>query len=258
LPKVLINGNNIKYITGEEVKNDRATILMVHGAGQSIATWVYQHDFFRLNKGLNLIILDLPGHGKSNGEGCRAIHEYSSFLKRFSDVLNLSKLILVGHSMGGGIAQMFTLEFPQLVKACTLVGTGVRLRVAKETLDYAKNNFEAFCKIAPSRSFAESSSEELRIKYYDGLLNTSKDVIYNDLVACDEFDITEEVSRIEVPTLIVSADQDILTPVKYGELLRERIKGSKLHVIKNSGHFMMQEKPEEFNEALTEFLGTLT
>jgi len=78
------------------------------------------------------------------------------------------------------------------------------------------------------------------------------------LLACEDFDITEGISSIEVPTLIISADEDILTPVKYGEYLHGKIKGSRFYVIRGAGHFMMQEKPEEFNRILMDFLGSLS
>jgi len=66
-----------------------------------------------------------------------------------------------------------------------------------------------------------------------------------------------EVEKIKVPTLIISATEDILTPVRYGEYLHNRIEGSKFHVIKDVGHFMMQEKADEFNRVLLEFLISL-
>jgi pimeloyl-ACP methyl ester carboxylesterase len=76
-------------------------------------------------------------------------------------------------------------------------------------------------------------------------------------MACDEFDIMNELGEIKVPTLIISGEEDILTPVKYGEYLSQKISNSKLHVINGAGHFMMQEKPDEFNRVLLEFLNSL-
>jgi pimeloyl-ACP methyl ester carboxylesterase len=257
MPNVLVRGFNINYIAGENFENSRTTVLMIHGAGQNSATWEYQVDILKNHPKFNLIIPDLPGHGKSTGDGSRSIREYSDFIRDFTDTLGLGKLILVGHSMGGGITQVFTLDHPERVLGCVLVGTGARLRVAKETLWSVRNDFETFCQIAPIRSFAESSSKELKRKFQEGLLKTPQSVSYHDLLACDEFDIMNEVERIKVPTLIISATEDILTPVKYGEYLNRKIQGSEFYVINDAGHFMMQEKPDEFNRVLLEFLGLL-
>lgn len=254
MPTASVKGLKINYISGDDFKKSRPTVLMIHGAGQSSATWKYQVDALRNHPDFNLVIPDLPGHGESEGSGHRSIKEYSDFIKDFVDKLGLEKLILVGHSMGGGMSQAFTLEFPERVYACVLLGTGARLRVAGETLLTVKNNYEAFCEIAPLRMFADSSPDELKKKFAEGLRRTLQEVSYWDLIACDEFDFMNEIEKITVPTLIISATEDILTPVKYGEYLSQKIRGSMLHIIRGAGHFMMQEKPDEFNLVLLEFL----
>jgi pimeloyl-ACP methyl ester carboxylesterase len=254
VPSVLVKGLKISYITGELFEKARPNILMIHGAGQSGLTWEYQLDVLKNHSKFNLFVIDLPGHGKSEGGGFKSISEYSDFIKDFADTLGLQKLILVGHSMGGGIVQVFTLDYPDAVYACILVGTGARLRVAEETLEAVKNNYEAYCNKAPTRSFAISSSEGLKSKFLDGLLRTPQLIMHQDLIVCDEFDIMNEVEKIKVPTLIISATEDILTPVRYGDYLHSRIHGSKFHVIKDVGHFMMQEKSDEFNPVMLGFL----
>jgi len=229
-------------------------MLMIHGAGQTGNTWENQFEILRDQTKFNTIILDLPGHGKSSGPGCSRIDDYKNFLKYFSDELDLTDLILVGHSMGGGIAQLYTIAYPQSVNSLILVATGARLRVAKETLNLVKSDYHRFCEIAPSRAFADSSRDELKEEFRLGLLSVPPEVVYQDFIACDEFDITGEVEDIPAPTLIISGDQDILTPVKYGEYLAEKIKNSTLQVIRDAGHFMMKEKPHEFNRVLMKFV----
>ncbi len=255
---VLVRGFKINYIAGENFKESLPSIFMIHGAGQSSLTWEYQVDALKNHPKFNLIIPNLPGHGESEGTGCKSIREYSYFIRDFADTLGLQKLLLVGHSMGGGIVQVFALDYPERVYACVLVGTGARLRVAKETLCTVKDDYENFCKTAPTRSFASFSPEELKSKFVEHLIKTPQEISYLDLMVCDEFDLINEIVAIKAPTLIISATEDILTPVKYGEYLNYRIQGSKLHVIKNAGHFMMQEKPDEFNRVLLNFMDLLS
>jgi len=254
---MLIPDNKIRYLEGNNFSYDHPTILMIHGAGQTGKTWDNQFEILRNESKFNIISVDLPGHGSSTGPGCSSINEYKNFIKGFCEELDLTNLILVGHSMGGGIAQVYTIDSPQTVNSLILVATGSRLRVAKETLDLVKTDYDRFCEIAPSRAFASSSPDELKEEFRNGLLSTAPEVVYQDFVACDEFDFTNGVQDIRVPTLIVSGDQDILTPVKYGECLHERIKNSRFHVIRGAGHFIMKEKPREFNEVLLNFLESL-
>lgn len=257
MPHISVRGYAINYISGDDFRKSRPSVLMIHGAGQSAATWEYQVDTFKSHPKFNLFIPDLPGHGKSQGSGYKSVEEYSGFIKLFADALDLESIILIGHSMGGAAAQVFTLDFPQRVHACVLVGTGTRIRVAGETLLTVKNSYETFCEIAPTRAFAASSSEELKRKFREGLIRTSQEISYWDLTACNEFDIMDRVGLIKASTLIVSATDDILTPVKYGEDLNHKIPGSTFHVIEGAGHFMMQEKPDEFNRVLLGFLDLL-
>ena len=254
MSEITIRGNKVHYIEGEMFDKSRPTLLFIHGAGQRITTWRFQEDLFKNHPKFNYVALDLPGHGGSRGKGFRSVAEYKDFLLEFIGDLQLKDIILVGHSMGGGVAMLLAIDHPEIVKACVLVATGASLKVAEQTLDTVKNNYTAFCEISPDRMFAEDSAKELKQEFKEGLLDTGSEVSYWDLIACNEFDIMNKVEKISTPTLIISADKDILTPVKYGEYLHLKIYGSEFHEIKGSGHFIMQEKAHEFNGILENFL----
>ncbi len=254
MSSILTPGSGIHYLRSGGVKRDHPTILMIHGAGQTGKTWDHQFHILRDHAKFNTIIIDLPGHGKSIGPACSSISEYKDFLENFCGQLNLTNLILVGHSMGGGIAQAYVVDHPKELHSLILVATGARLRVARETLELIKKDYETFCEIAPSRAFASSSADQLKEEFKNQLLSTGAEVVYQDLIACDEFDIMDKVEEIGVQTLIISGDQDILTPVKYGEYLAEKIRNSTLEVIRDAGHFMMKEKSNEFNRVFMSFL----
>lgn len=257
MPEITIGGNRINYLEGDVTDPGRPTILMIHGAGQRVATWKRQLELLKNHPKYNLIIPDLPGHGASEGEGFGDIAGYKGFIEELADALSLSEIVPVGHSMGGAVAMVYALDHPEKVRATVLVGTGARMRVAGETLKTVKNNYQQFCDVAPSRMIAPGSSEEIRKEFREGVLDTSPNVCYRDLVACDEFDLMDRVREIKTPACIISADQDILTPPKYGEHLRDSIIGSSYHLIKGSGHFMMLEQPLEFNRILSGFLMSL-
>ncbi|MEW6145646.1 MAG: alpha/beta hydrolase [Thermodesulfobacteriota bacterium] len=254
MPEITIGGNRINYIEGDVTDPARPTVLLIHGAGQRIATWKPQLELLKDDPRYNVIAPDLPGHGASEGTGYRDIESYKGFIDEFTTALGLSDLIPVGHSMGGAVAMVFALDHPEKIRASVLAGTGARMRVSAETLKTVKNDYKAFCDVAPGRMFAPDSPAELKEKFRKDLLGTSSEVCYWDLVACDEFDIMDRVHEITRPVCVISADLDILTPTKYGEYLNSSIRGSSYHVINGSGHFMMLERPLEFNEILTGFL----
>jgi pimeloyl-ACP methyl ester carboxylesterase len=254
MAEILIDGEKIHYKKSDEIEPSRPTVLLIHGAAQRIATWNYQLDLLGNHPDFNIIAPDLPGHGRSEGKGRRSVAEYKEFLVRFIQTLGLNDIIPVGHSMAGGIAMLLTIDHSGLISACVLVDTGAKMPVAEESLKTVKNNYQSFCDISPTRMYADVASDELKWEYKAGLLDTSPEVSYWDLIACNEFDIADRVGSIDVPTLIISGELDILTPVKYGEHLHEKIKGSSFHVIRGAGHFVMQEKPDEFNRLLLDFL----
>jgi len=251
---IQINGNEIYYISGKKRNNTKPTLLLLHGAGQSHLTWEYQIEFLTSLNDINFIIPALPGHGNSKGEGLKSVSEYTEFTKELIDELGLKEVIFVGHSMGGAIAQVLALDRTEYLKAIILVCTGAWMRVARETLLAVKNNYETFCDILPTRSFTEKAPEILKTKFKEGLLNMDQKVVYHDLIACNKFDISDKVSEINIPTLIIAGKEDILTPVKYSEYLNHQIFDSELTFIEGSGHFVMQEKPEEFNKMVLDFI----
>ena len=257
MPEVSIQGNKFHYLAGERFDESRPTVLMIHGAVQSSTTWKYQLDLFKHHPDFNFIALDLPGHGGSAGEGFRTVVEYKESVLEFIKHLNLKNIILIGHSMGGGVAMLIGLERPEILMASVLAATGAKLKVAEQTLDTVRNNYEAFCEISPERMFAEDSSQELKQEFKKGLIHTGPEVCYWDLTACNEFNIMNQVDKLSVPTLIISADKDILTPVKYGEYLHDKIYGSQFHIVRDSGHFIMQERAEEFNSIIVKFLNDI-
>ena len=254
MPQVPIKGSNIHFVKSENFEGSCPTLLFVHGAGQRSYGWRFQEEVFIDHPNLNYLSLDLPGRAGSEGKGIESVSEYKDFLLDFINVLGLEDIILIGHSMGGGIGMLMAIENPEILKALVLIATSPKLTVAQQTLEKVRDNYDEFCEISPTRAFAEESPQLLKDEYKNGLIDTGSEVCYGDLIACNDFDITNEVNKIKLPTLIISADKDIMTPAKNGEYLHQNIYGSEFHLIKGSGHFVMQEKSEVVNQIITNFL----
>ncbi len=159
--------------------------------------------------------------------------------------------------MGGRISQVFILNYPQYVRACVLVGTGARIKVTRAVLNAVQNNFDYFCKVATKNSFSDNAAEYIKDSFYDGLINSNKETCLNDFIACNEFDVVDKVSDINIPTLILCGEEDVLVTNEQSMVLKDKIKTSTIQTIKNSGHFMMIENPKEFNYMVIEFLDSL-
>jgi pimeloyl-ACP methyl ester carboxylesterase len=253
MPRVKVRGSDINYRSNRRrIDPERETLLFIHGAGGSSFLWKAQFDFFRQE--YQIVLLDLPGHGGSGGEGESSIDAYRDFVREFLGVFPLRSVWAVGHSMGGAIAMSLVLEDPRGFIGLILVGTGAKLGVAPLIFQALEGDFEIAVKQSVQFSFARNTTRELMDAHIKEMLKASPKVMLNDFRACDKFDIREELPNIELPTLIVCGDEDQLTPPRYSEYLRDRIKNSRLNIINGAGHMVAAEKPEEFNSTLGRFL----
>jgi len=229
----------------------KSTLLFIHGAGGSHKVWEYQMKFFS-----DLVTIDLPGHGV--GVGKRTIDEYVESVKKFCDERGLKNIVMVGHSMGGAIVQKFALDHPESLKAIVLVCTGAKLRVTPLIFEAIKKNYAQAIELITKLAFSNKATSETKEKAAEEMRNISPEVTYGDFEACDKFNIMDRLKEIKVPTLIICGLEDQLTPVKYSEYLKNNIPNSKLEVIVDAGHMVMQEKPKEFNEILEKFIKELS
>jgi len=225
-------------------------IVFIHGAGGNQRAWVNQVEYFK-----NSLAINLPGH--DGGEGKRSIDEYVEYVKHFLDERSLKEVVLVGHSMGGAIAQMFALKYPDYLKAVVLVCTGAKLRVLPKIFELIMQNYSKAVELIVDMALSKNTSQTIKKQVIEELLKAKPEVVYGDFEACDKFDIMEQVANIKVRTLIICGSEDMLTPVKYSKYLNEKIANSILKIIDGSGHMVMLEKPKEFNSILEEFLNSL-
>jgi pimeloyl-ACP methyl ester carboxylesterase len=257
MPFVRIEGKQISYWTGRKgFLEERETVLFIHGAGGGQYTWSYQKGFFE--KQFNPIVIELPGHGESEGEGEQEIARYAEYVHSFIKALGLPKVFLIGHSMGGAIVQTLALTHPEVMKGIVLVGTGARLKVLPLILDGIKNNFEEIVQRINQFAYSRKAPSDLVEKGVLGMRQCRAEVIYGDFLACDRFDIINEVEKIVLPTLILCGEDDQLTPLKYSQFLQSQINGSKLEALSNAGHMVMMESPQTFNEKIHGFVEELS
>jgi pimeloyl-ACP methyl ester carboxylesterase len=257
MPIVRINGKQISYWTGRKgILEGRETILFIHGAGGGQYTWSYQKGFFE--KEFNPIVIELPGHGESGGEGEEEIVTYAEQVYAFLQAVDVRKIFLAGHSMGGAIVQTLALTHPEVIKGIILVGTGAKLKVLPMILDGVKADFEETVRKITQFSHSRKTPLVFIERGVADMLQSRPEVLYGDFAACDRFDVMKKVEKIDLPTLILCGEDDELTPVKYSQFLHSRIKGSKLEVLPNAGHMVMMEAPQAFNEKIAEFVSNPT
>ena len=248
--------SNTFYFSHNVDNVSRPPVLFIHGAGGTHLHWPPQA---RRIPAYRVYALDLPAHGKSGGLGSQAISGYARAVVDFFDAMKLNAAVIVGHSMGGGIAMSLALDFPKRVLGLGLIGTGARLRVAPQILESTSRaeTFPAAVKLINNLEFSPSVNPRLKELARQRMAEIRPTVLHGDFLACNEFDVMKRLNEIHVPTLILCGADDQLTPPKYSEYLRAQIPGSQLVIVPDSGHMVMLERPEAFTRALAEFLDTI-
>lgn len=225
-------------------------LFFIHGAGGTHRIWERQMEFFK-----DAVAIDLPGHDV--GAGKRTIDEYVEEVKKFCDERGLKNIVMVGHSMGGAIAQKFAIDHPECLRAIILVCTGAKLRVNPIIFDRIERNYEEAVELITELFFSDKATSESKTKTAEEMRKIGAEVTHGDFEACDKFNVMDRLNEIKLPALIVCAGEDRLTPVKYSEYLNTNISNSRLETIADAGHMVMQEKPDEFNQTLEEFVKEL-
>ncbi|MBI3989842.1 MAG: alpha/beta hydrolase [candidate division NC10 bacterium] len=251
MPFVQVSGKRIHYVQSLGVRGD-VPLVFVHGAGGTHENWL--HQLRGLSCRYPVLAVDLPGHGRSEGNGFQSIEAYRDFVRDFLDVLDIRRAILVGHSMGGAVALSFALVYSTRLTALVLVGTGVRLKVHPKVFEALRGDPQEAVHLLVGWAYAETASLEMIRQGEAKWLEGSPMVVEGDFLACNAFDLMDEVERIVLPTLILCGTKDRLTPVNYAEHLHQKIQGSSLALIPGAGHMVMIERPEAVNQALHVFL----
>ena len=228
-------------------------VVLIHGAGGTHLYWPAE---IRRLPGYRVFAPDLPGHGKSGGQGFQQVEAYCSKLMSWLDELEIHRLVMVGHSMGSAIALMTALKFPERLEGLVVIGGGARLKVASQLLEAAEipTTWLNAVKMIVDWSFSEQTSERLKLLARQRMAEGRSSVLLGDLQACSVFDVSDQISQIQVPTLVLCGSEDRMTPPRNSEFLAERIHQSTFERIAGAGHMAQLEKPGEVASRILEFL----
>ncbi|TFG05051.1 MAG: alpha/beta hydrolase [Promethearchaeota archaeon] len=237
---------------------EKTVLIFVHGAMGSHNIWKKQVE--RLSSKVKILAVDLPGHEENQCTEIPNLNSYIAYLKETIEQNQVEKVILAGHSMGGGVVMLYYLQYPEKVAGLILVGTGARLKVMPIILELTKKDIPQVVKMMGTVAFHKKTKKynpEIIEEVSKSMACISSTIGHQDFSICNNFDVMDKITAIKIPTLIICGDDDKLTPVKYSRYLNEHIPASKLHIVENAGHMVMVEQPTIVNEAIEEFLESL-
>ncbi len=244
-----------RYLPSQAEPGQRA--IYIHGTGCNGR--VFEDHLRAISNRHEVVAIDLPGHGRSEGSGFRGAADYAFFVAALIDRLGWQSCIVAGHSLGGGIALAVAVYFEALVAGLMLIDTGARLRVNPRLLDFARKAAEAGS--VPDADARFGYAEKTPRSVVDGIsaitAGCDPRVTYKDWIADDSFDFMSRLAQINVPALAICGEEDPLTPLKYHEYFRDKLPDCRLVTIADAGHWPFVENRAAFDAGVMEFLGTL-
>lgn len=270
---VSVCGINIHYkIYGNGV----TTLLLIHGFGASTYSFNEVSEMF--SKNYRVIALDLPGFGlteRVSNSTCN-VDPYSregqvEIVKSFIDTLKLENVYLIGHSMGGTVATIFAIKYPNLIKGLILedpaifeqggspkvivyllknpVGriffTMIAYPMVLSLQSLIKKAFYDKSKVTPEK--INEYKKSLRVKNWDYGL-------YRIVIADNQVDFVDRIPQIKLRILIINGENDTIVKPEDSEKLSSMITNSKFVLIEDCGHIPHEEKPEVFVHAVRDFI----
>lgn len=249
-------------------------VLLIHGGGPGASGWSnYNRNVEYLAKQFRVLIVDLPGFGKSDKTlpPDNLFSYLSESTRAFLDALEIPAAHFVGNSLGGGTTLKFALDYPNRVKKAVLMGSGggtsifstVPTEGVKHLVGYYEGSGPSLEKL---RSFIDvmvydktAITDQLLEQRYHASLDP--EIVRNPPIKWRgklplEPLWREDLGRLEQEFLLVWGREDRVVPLDCAFILAKQLAKARLHVFPQCGHWAQWEKADEFNRLIADFFRT--
>ena len=239
-----------------DIDKKKPSILLMHGSGLTHIVWSL-HEQFYSSQGFNVLSVDIPGHGNSEGPALKSIEEISDWIKALMIKADIKKIIIIGHSQGGLVGIDFASRYPELSDKIVLVSASYKMPVNQDLIDLAEAGDEKSILLMMKWGY-EGSKAFIGGNPVKKIINSARDIreiLAVDLNACNNYKNGENaIKKINSPTLCIFGDLDKMVPVKVGLKMTEQIKNSETKIISDCGHMIIFEKAFEMRKLVKEFI----
>ena len=242
--------------SGQGIDDSKKTIVFLHGSGLSHIVWSLTEQFFS-NKNFNVLSIDLPGHGISDGPCLESIEKIADWLEEVFNELKLKNLILVGHSQGCLEILEYAYRYKDKLDKAVFVGGSNKMPVHPDLIKLAQNGDSDAVKLMMKWGY-EGSKKFIGGNPVEKIIQSPRDIseiLATDLNACNNYiNGTAAAKTIHRPTMFILGELDKMVNLEHAKKFANSVKDSCTHVIHGSGHMIMIEKAFEMREKILEFI----
>ena len=222
--------------------------IFIHGAGGGVAGWQHQEPRFE-----GCCVLALPGH--PTGVALQSVGAYAEWTAHAVHEIPGPR-VLVGHSMGGAIALQIALDHPDLVDGLVLIASGPRLFVPDSAFELARSDLVAESERLLRKGWANADDATVADEVAS-MVENGQETLLRDYTACRSFDVTDRLSEVRAPALIIAGADDDLAPPPLSQELSHGLHNAIPVVVPGAGHWVMKERPATVDLLVAGFLARL-
>ena len=252
--------------------HERPAVVLLHGGPGSFDHSYFKPDFARLAEIAQVVYLDLPGHGRSEwGDPAAWSFEMcADSVRDFCDALGIARPVVYGHSLGGFVAMLYAARHPGHPGALVLQSTTARFDLDRMVEDFRRVGGDEIAAVVERVYGGDRLSvtqEEwapcwkLFGPWVVGDEERSRVVVNQDLNGpglelMRTFDVLDQLTRIECPTLVCVGELDPATPVAAAREIADGLRGevARLEIVEGAGHFTWKDAPDRYWPLLTSFV----
>ncbi len=243
--EIIINNTKINYIFYDN--KSKTNLVFLHGWGQNIEMMMGVAKPFC--KKYNVLILDLPGFGESNEPTeVWSVYDYANMLDELLKKLNIKNPILIGHSFGGKVSLCYAIKYNP--KKIVLLASPFKKKITKETLKV--KIYKSIKKIPGLKWLENYVKKHVGSTDYKNASEMMRKILVNHV----NLDLSEDVSKIKCPTLLIWGTNDDAVPIEDGYELEKMISNCGIVVYEGCTHYAYIERLNQTIRVLDSFIGS--
>jgi len=241
---------------------NKTSVIFVPGAGMDHRI-ISMFNLENLYDQFNILGIDLPGHGASEGPPLKSIEDMADWISDVISSVGYEEASLVGHSQGCLVLLECASRYPEKIKSLSLMGGAGAIPMNPELLNLAEEGNPKAVELmmdwahGPGGHFGGHPVPGLHHMNLGATIvkNGSVKVLGVDFRACDNYKNGFEAAKnVKCPTINILGDKDKMCPLKEGKKLASSIENSEVEVIKNCGHMILLEEADQALSILKGFV----